>query len=194
MPRQTKFAEQWLDQVDANQHTLRWWCKAAPKDIYAAFCTLCYKTVPCDNMGLIQLLQHAKGKKHMEIANVRFSQRQQHLVVLPTSAASNIASEISSVGAPSMFCVAKSHKDQVSMAEIRWCFHVVQNDLPFAASDNVGDLFKLMFTATNELSTLANKRKVCVDKKKRHLDSSLHNESPDPPTKKAKSSKRDGKE
>jgi len=145
MPRQTKFAEQWLDQVDANQHTLRWWCKAAPKDIYAAFCTLCYKTVPCDNMGLIQLLQHAKGKKHMEIANVRFSQRQQHLVVLPTSAASNIASEISSVGAPSMFCVAKSHKDQVSMAEIRWCLHVVQNDLPFAASDNVGDLFKLMF-------------------------------------------------
>ena len=148
MPRQTKFAEQWLDQVDANQHTLRWWCKAAPKDIHAAFCTLCCKTVPCDNMGLIQILQHAKGKKHMEIANVRFSQQQQHLVVLPTSRAAtakNVSNDVSSVGAPSTFCVAKSHKDQVSIAEIRWCLHVVQKDLPFAASDNVGDLFKLMF-------------------------------------------------
>jgi len=148
MPRRTKFAEQWLDQVDANQHTLRWWCKATPKDIYAAYCTLCYKMVLCDNIGLIQLLQHAIGKKHVEIANVRFSQWQQHLVVMPTSqasTASNVTSDASSVGASSTFCVAKSHKDQVSMAEIRWCLHVAENDLPFAASENVKDLFKLMF-------------------------------------------------
>ena len=53
---------------------------------------------------------------------------------------------------------------------------------------------KRMNEATNELSTLANKRKRCVDKKKRHLDSCQHSESPGPPTKKAKSSKPDGKQ
>jgi len=52
---------------------------------------------------------------------------------------------------------------------------------------------KQMNEATNELSTPANKRERCADKKKRHLDSSLH-ESPGPPTKKVKSSKPDGKQ
>ena len=50
---------------------------------------------------------------------------------------------------------------------------------------------KRMSEATNELSTLAAKTKRCVDKKKRHVDSSLHKE---PPTKKAKSSKPHWKE
>ena len=48
---------------------------------------------------------------------------------------------------------------------------------------------KRMSEATTELSALAVKRKRCVDKKKRHVDSSLHNESL--PTKKVKCSNRD---
>ena len=48
---------------------------------------------------------------------------------------------------------------------------------------------KRMGEATTELSALAAKRKQCVDKKKRHVDSSLYKESP--PTKKVKCSNRD---
>lgn len=45
---------------------------------------------------------------------------------------------------------------------------------------------KRMNEATTELAALANKRKRCTDKKKRHFDSSLHNESPHPVKKKEK--------
>jgi len=48
---------------------------------------------------------------------------------------------------------------------------------------------KRMSEATTELSALAAKRERCVDKKKCHVDSSLHKESP--PTKKVKCSNRD---
>jgi len=85
---QTKFGQSWLDQIDCNGHTLRWWCRADIKDVYAGFCILCFKKLPCANIGLRQMLKHATGVKHKEIACVRFSQKEKHLVVVGLEGAS----------------------------------------------------------------------------------------------------------
>ena len=78
MPRQTAFSLVWLEQFDDNGNQIKQWCQAADDNKYAAYCKLCLKTVPCDNMGIKQLQQHAGGAKHKEIASVRFSSKQNH--------------------------------------------------------------------------------------------------------------------
>jgi len=162
MPRQTQFSEQWLDQMDANKHILRSWCKKDDKDIFAAHCILCFKKVPCGNMGLRQVLQHASGAKHKEIACRRFSTTEKHLVVLEHSTASKANEESASgsrsntsghmthikssnSGAVSSVAVAKSYKEQVITSEILWALKIVEKDLAFSVCDGIKDLFRLMF-------------------------------------------------
>ena len=81
MPKhQTKFCLQWLDQTDGNGHIIRWWGKADVKDVNAGYCNLCFKTVSCGNRGVQQMLQHATGDRHKQIALARFSKEVKHLV------------------------------------------------------------------------------------------------------------------
>jgi hypothetical protein len=165
MPRQTRFSEQWLNQVDSNKHQLRSWCRKDEKDIFAAHCILCFKKIPCGNMGLRQVLQHATGSKHKEIACLRFSATEKHLVSLECPAMSNAstssvlsstiprAPEAESFSAQSIksskpissVTVAKSYVEQVTTSEVLWALKVVENDMPFSVCDGIKDLFKLMF-------------------------------------------------
>jgi hypothetical protein len=93
MPKQTKFRNNWLDQEDGNGHKLRLWCRADEKDLYAGYCKLCFKKLPCSNMGLLQILQHSTGDKHKQIACVRFGKAEKHL----TSAAAEVHGEVNNV-------------------------------------------------------------------------------------------------
>jgi hypothetical protein len=48
---------------------------------YAVFCILCLKTIHCGNAGVKQLMQHANGAKHKQVAACRFGSNQAHLSV-----------------------------------------------------------------------------------------------------------------
>jgi len=71
----TKFSRAWLDQVDDNGHILRQWCTTDSSSLYNGYCTLCKKPVSCENIGLLQLKQHAKSSKHKAIAEATFSRK-----------------------------------------------------------------------------------------------------------------------
>jgi len=158
MPKsQTKFGAQWLEQVDGNGHLLRLWCRADAKDIFAGYCILCFKRIPCASMGIKQILQHAAGDKHRDIARVRFSKVEKHLVPIgvemSASTSSGTATESSqrtpapskgSIAAPVML-VPKSHLDKVTTAEVLWALKIIEDDNSFSACDHVGDLFRGMF-------------------------------------------------
>jgi hypothetical protein len=113
MPKhKTKFSSQWLDQKDGNGHIVRWWCKADAKEVNAGYCNLCFKTFNCGNRGLQQVLQHATGDKHKQIACVRFSQEVKHLALVAVEGTSASIQQTADKGATS-FLVAKSHVDEV---------------------------------------------------------------------------------
>lgn len=80
MPRDTSFCLSWLEQIDAIGHAVKSWCKPDPHVTTAGYCTLCCKQVSCANMGIRQILQHAAGSKHTDIATLRFSKNQGHFV------------------------------------------------------------------------------------------------------------------
>ena len=138
----TKFSSGWLEQIDGNGHSLRLWCRSDDKDIYSAFRFLCYKKVPCTNMGLRQLLQHATGDKHTEIAITRFSKTVKHLTVANARTPPSDASQRPHTGQQMM---SKSHLDQVTTAKCyghwRW-FRVTYH---LQCDDDVGKLFNSMF-------------------------------------------------
>ena len=136
------------------------WCTKDHRSSGSAYCTLCHKSVPCGNMGIVQLLQHAKGVKHVQIAISRFSKSQGHFVPaglpsLPISqqvvlAENTVTSEpqpkptSSSMNAQT-YVFSKAVADQASAAELKWILASVENDIPFAASDGMGMLFEQMF-------------------------------------------------
>ena len=150
MPSQeTNFSPQWLNQTDGNQHTISWWCRADAKDIHAGFCILCYKKVPCGNMGLIQLLQHATGKRHKEIACTRFSKSSCYIAVQSKISEESASSSKQGGGLKSKsvtnYVVTKSHNDQVTTAEVLWALKLVENDMPFSSCNNIAALLNLVF-------------------------------------------------
>ncbi len=125
MPKhQTKFCEQWLDQNDGNRHIVRWWCKADAKDVNAGYCKLYFKTINCGNRGVQQLLQHATGEIHKQIACVRFSQEVKHLVPVAGEGTLNSIPQTAdnSTTSSTTFLVPKSHIDEVHVSLCICCF------------------------------------------------------------------------
>lgn len=57
------------------------WCYLS-NEVGKAFCSICKETFRCDNQGLPQLLQHAKGQNHKTLANEILSGSQ--MVFAPT--------------------------------------------------------------------------------------------------------------
>lgn len=114
----TKFSQLWLDQVDGNGHSLRCWAKGDPKNVYAGYCQLCFKSIHCGNRGLQQMLSHATGEKHKVIACARFAAEVKHLV--PVGVEGTRATGVQRTSATdkastscSVSLVPKSHMDQV---------------------------------------------------------------------------------
>ena len=161
MPRATQFNKSWLSQLDCNNISVGSWCVADKSDNCTGFCILCAKTVPCRNMGIKQILQHATGLKHMELSKTRFGKAQAHFVVMPTTspttsgsapgAATDNYAVVSATGGSNVqstshkLVLAKSHQDQVTAAEVKWILKVVESDMSFRACDGVGELFHQMF-------------------------------------------------
>ena len=94
MPRnRTKFSRDWLNCDDGQGFRIAQWCEPS-KSRFEAFGFLCKKTVQCDNQGILQLKQHAKGESHKKLANgvlkgqttLRFVNTSSHCETAGTSA------------------------------------------------------------------------------------------------------------
>ena len=111
-------------------------------DIYSEFCFLCFKKVPCANMGLRQLLQHTARDKHSEIAKTWFTKTIKHLTVRTTGTTPNNTNQRTLAG---QLAMPKSHLNQVTTAEVLWALNVVQSDMPFAVCNDISKLFNSIF-------------------------------------------------
>jgi len=69
----TKFNHSWLEKTDCNGHLLRTWCAKDSSSDFAGYCLLCKKTIQCGNNGAVQILHHAEGQKHKDIAKMKIS-------------------------------------------------------------------------------------------------------------------------
>jgi hypothetical protein len=79
MPNLTKFQESWLRKTDSAGNQVKQWCRADNTSPHKAFCMLCCKSIQCSNSGFKQLLHHAEGKRHSDLAVARFGKTQKHL-------------------------------------------------------------------------------------------------------------------
>jgi hypothetical protein len=133
---QTKFQNSWLDEEDCSGKKVGVWCRKGTSD-HKAFCTVCMKEVACDNNGLDQVLQHAKGKKHRALVDgMKF---QPTLKQMPSASAAQPA-----MGSSVQLYL---HTDAVLKAEVLWCFEVARNGLTFRSCDGITDTFQAMFNS-----------------------------------------------
>lgn len=131
---QTKFQTSWLEAEDCSGRKVGLWCRKGTSD-HTAFCTVCLKQIACDNNGLEQVFQHARGKKHRDLMD---GMKSQPTLVqkLPTSAA------LPAMGSSLQLYV---HADEVLKAEVLWCFQVCRNGFTFRSCDGITETFQAMF-------------------------------------------------
>ena len=65
----TQFKKDWLLHTDGQGHKISSWCQPC-QEVGKAFCFICKKKgFLCNNQGLLQLLQHARGQSHKTMVN-----------------------------------------------------------------------------------------------------------------------------
>ena len=154
MPNLTKFQESWLHKSDCAGNQLKQWCRADSTSPHKAYCMLCCKSIQCSNSGFQQLLHHAEGKKHSDLAFARFGKGQKHLEkgVTPigpsNSGAPSLHNEASASSTPASTTYvvqSPSLQEKIASAEILWALKVAQSNYSYSSCDATPALFKRMF-------------------------------------------------
>lgn len=125
----TRFQPSWLEKEDCNKQKIGLWCTKGNND-FEVKCIWCCKTWNCANSGIEQVLQHAKGKKHVDKAKLQ-DKSQPKLVATSTS-----------VGERTL--ALHVHNDDVIRAEILWCLNLAKNNFSFRSCEDL-DILREMF-------------------------------------------------
>jgi hypothetical protein len=129
----TSFQQHWLDELDCTGKLIKNWCKKG-SDSFSGYCFLCNKKIGCDNAGLDQIKQHAKGNKHSAIVSMVSSTKQLQLSAASLSSAN-----------PSGALKLKVNDEDVLKAETIWCITVACKNFSFHSCDGIGETFRAMF-------------------------------------------------
>ena len=54
------------------------WCVRDKFSVYKGYCFLCSKSVACENIGKLQLIQHSQDKKHKGRMKLKYSSAQSY--------------------------------------------------------------------------------------------------------------------
>ena len=127
----THFQQQWLQKEDKNGHVISKWLTDYNDCDFSAKCILCCSRLKYGNSGLSQILSHADGKKHKDLATRRFSGNQLHFTQGETPG--------------SILFDKRSHNDQVTTAEVAWSMKVAMNNYSYNSCEDISSLFKFMF-------------------------------------------------
>ena len=163
MPNLTKFQESWFRKTDSAGNQVKQWCRADNTSPHKAFCMLCCKSIQCSNSGFKQLLHHAEGKRHSDLAVARFGKTQKHLQkgatsTRPSSSSPPLHNEAStsstsastsstsaSTSSTSYVIQSPSLQEKIATAEILWALKVAQSNYSYSSCDATPALFKRMF-------------------------------------------------
>lgn len=133
-----------------------------------AMCTYCFNHVfSIANMGESAIKSHAKGIRHkLRCPKASMLTPKGSIVDSPSSSTCSLSSETNSPVAtavsPTTIVPANSTtntqrlivdslvKDNVLLAEMRWCLHVVMEKHSFRSCEQLGDLFRAMFPNCHE--------------------------------------------
>ena len=129
----TSFQQHWLDELDCSGKPIKKWCIKGSDD-FSGYCCLCKKTVACDNAGLEQIKQHARGVKHAKLVSETSSTSQLRLDA-------TLFSRAQSSGTLKL----KVHDEDVVKAEAIWCMTVASKNFSFRSCDGIADTFRAMF-------------------------------------------------
>lgn len=133
MPRETHFREEWLLQLDSNNHVMSLWCTRGRKET-EAFCSLCNVYFSCANRGKDHLVKHSDTKKHIAKANIAYSTNQSKLIINKGGVVEKSSSKNTDTSS-----------NDPARAEILWAFKVVDSNFSFASCEGLKDLFVAMF-------------------------------------------------
>ena len=144
----TKFNHSWLGKTDCNGHLLRTWCAKDSSSDFAGYCLLCKKTIQCGNNGAVQILKHAEGQKHKDIAKMKISTSSTQMffnVSKDKPTTSQGGGDVVAGSSKEIPLLTKPQKDQVMTAEILWAMKVAAAGFTFSACDDLPELFAAMF-------------------------------------------------
>lgn len=159
----THFKKDWLLHTDGQGHKISSWCQPS-QEVGKAFCFICKKTFLCNNQGLPQLLQHARGQSHKTLANEILGGSQMVFASTQSTDARKTCGNSSSNTAfvstatvvskqqethtgkqcsGALQCI--SLKDEATRAELIWAMKVVSSHYSYASCDNIKDTLDAMF-------------------------------------------------
>lgn len=121
-----------MESEDCTTSKVGTWCRKGRTD-YTGYCVLCKKELSCDNAGLEQILQHARGKKHQDFVNSMKSQTK----ILPMAA----ISKATGAKIPQVHF----HAEDVLKAEILWCLQIAKPNFSLLSCEGITDTFQAMF-------------------------------------------------
>ncbi|KAJ8033350.1 hypothetical protein HOLleu_23560 [Holothuria leucospilota] len=158
----TTFQAWWLEQMDDSGVRIGLWCRTVDGAPYKATCILCKKQISCDNSGLHQIKQHAKGENHKRASKIHFSTSQSRFSwkgvakkddsqpplsfkskTSSPSLSAPILSEPSSAGPSSLIPLTSG--DCRVKAEAMWAMKVASSNYSFASTAGIKELFSAMF-------------------------------------------------
>ena len=119
------------------------WFRKVEKDTYPAKCSICCKMFDVSNMGENALTSHMKGKKHCErVPSVSGSQSS---YFRKSEGRNNHLSSPITSGSSKSLLNSMIVSTSVTHVEIRWALKVVLLKYSKSPSDDIGQLFKVMF-------------------------------------------------
>lgn len=138
----TAFQTTWLEHNDCSKTKISSWCRTG-SDQFHAYCTVCYKEISCDNSGLEQLLQHARGTKHQTRVQELAKQPSLKLDLAKETTANQQGpgSQTSTSAKLKMYVKA----DEVLKAEVLWCMQIAASNLSFRSTEPICSTLAAMF-------------------------------------------------
>ena len=153
----TLFKKVWLLHTDGEGYKISSWCQPS-QEVGKALCFICKKTFLCNNQGLPQLLQHARGQSHKTLTNEILGGSQMVFASTHSTDAGktcgNSASNAAFVSkqlethagkkesSGTLQCI--SLKDEATRAELIWAMKVVSSHYSYASYDKIKDTLDTM--------------------------------------------------
>ena len=149
------FKKVWLD---GEGYKISSWCQPS-QEVGKALCFIGKKTFLCNNQGLPQLLQHARGQSHKTLTNEILGGSQMVFASTHSTDAGKICGNSASNAAfvskqlethagkkessGTLQCI--SLKDEATRAELLWAMKVVSSHYSYASCDKIKDTLDTMF-------------------------------------------------
>lgn len=153
MGKTYKVLSLWFRKKDKHGNLYSAWCKHISDE--EVHCLICNKNISCVKKGFAALTQHENTTVHKESTGLKLSSNQ--LLIKPTVEASTLqvipsaTSSESQNSHPTTSNLQLCHRrEAATKAELLWAMKMVQGNISTTFADDLGDIFRAMFTTVPE--------------------------------------------